>query len=159
MLLVVLGTEKYSFTRPLLALEAYLKENLLGEDVVVQAGYTQFVSTRMKIIPFFNLVELEKLYEEARVVICHGGTGSVVTGVKLGRKVIVVPRLKKYGEHIDDHQLELVNAFSEKNYIMPWEEGVSILDIFNRIDDFEPAEFISGRDAIVDFVDSFIQGV
>src|SRR5690554_4069176 len=111
MLLVVLGTEKYSFTRPLLALEAYLKENLLGEDVVVQAGYTQFVSTRMKIIPFFNLVELEKLYEEARVVICHGGTGSVVTGVKLGRKVIVVPRLKKYGEHIDDHQLELVNAF------------------------------------------------
>ena len=159
MILVVLGTEKYSFNRPLLALETYVDEFNVDENIIVQGGYTNYKSNRLEVVPFFKMGELAELYLQARIIISHGGTGSVVTGIKLGKKVIVIPRLKKFGEHIDDHQLELVKAFEEKNYILPWMENVALNEVINRIELFEPSTFISGKDAIIAYVKSYIDNL
>lgn len=159
MILVVLGTEKYSFTRPLVQLEAFAKDFFINEKIVVQAGFTAYESVRMEIVPFIKHSELEELYRQARVVICHGGTGSVVTGVKLRKKVIVVPRLKKYDEHIDDHQLELVAAFEAQNYILPWLEQDELNEVFDKLNEFQPSEFVSGRDEILAYVKLFIDHI
>lgn len=156
MILVVLGTEKYVFTRPLVQLEAYAKDFSIDEKIIVQAGYTPFRSSSMEVIPFFSMSELKELYKQARIVICHGGTGSVVTGVKLRKKVIVVPRLKKYNEHIDDHQLELVTAFKEQNYILPWLEHDKLSEVIDGLKGFQPSKFISGKDAILEYVKHYI---
>jgi len=157
MILVVLGTEKYVFTRPLVQLESYAKDFCINEKIVVQAGFTVYESDRMEIFPFLKSSELEELYRQARVVICHGGTGSVVAGVKLRKKVVVVPRLKKYHEHIDDHQLELVAAFEAQNYILPWLEHDELSEVFDKLNGFQPSDFVSGKDAILAYVKQFIE--
>ena len=51
------------------------------------------------------------------MVITHGGTGAIIGAIKKGKKVISVPRLKKYGEHVDDHQLQLIAQFKHQNLI------------------------------------------
>ena len=51
--------------------------------------------------------------EKANIVITHGGTGAIIGAVKKGKKVIAVPRLAKYGEHVDDHQLQLIKKFDD----------------------------------------------
>ena len=51
--------------------------------------------------------------EKANIVITHGGTGAIIGAVKKGKKVIAVPRLAKYGEHVDDHQLQLIKQFDD----------------------------------------------
>lgn len=159
MILVVLGTEKYKFTRPLLQLDAYLKRYGISERVIVQSGYTSFYSERMEISPFFAMSKLENLVEQARVIISHGGTGSVVSAVKKGKKVIAVPRLKKYNEHIDDHQIELVEIFAKKGYIIPWFPNDNLENIFLQVEKFIPKRFESGKKAILDFVANFIDGI
>lgn len=55
--------------------------------------------------------------EKANIVITHGGTGAIIGAVKKGKKVIAIPRLAKYGEHVDDHQLQLIKQFKELNLI------------------------------------------
>ena len=66
---------------------------------------------------FLDRDEFENVMDKADIVITHGGTGAIIGAVKKGKKVIAVPRLKKYGEHVDDHQLQLVEQFKDLNLI------------------------------------------
>ena len=107
LILVTLGTQLQPFTRLLDAIE---KLNL-DEEIIVQAGCTKYTSDKMKILDFVSYEEMAKLVKKARVIITHGGTGSIVEPLKKGKIIIGCARLKKYGEHVDDHQTELIEIF------------------------------------------------
>jgi len=98
----------------------------------VQNGHTKYESPFFSIIPFMDVDKLNQLYDQARIIITHAGTGSMLNGVKRGKTVIAIPRLKKYGEHIDDHQLEIAGVFAEKKYVLLWNEGDSLYSILQQ---------------------------
>lgn len=54
---------------------------------------------------------------KSEIVITHGGTGSIINGVKQEKKVIGVPRTVEYGEHVDNHQFEIIEQFTNSNLI------------------------------------------
>lgn len=68
---------------------------------------------------FLDRDEFSNEMEKADIVITHGGTGAIIGAVKRGKKVIAVPRLAKYDEHVDDHQLQLIKQFDDLNLICP----------------------------------------
>ena len=114
MVLVTLGTQKQSFKRLL----DYIEESSLDDEIIVQAGHTKYESKKMKIFDFIDYETMDEYLKKADLVITHGGTGSVVTPLKLGKKIIGCARLSKYGEHVDDHQTELVGIFADEGYIL-----------------------------------------
>lgn len=129
MILVTLGTQKQSFNRLLDMIE---KSNI-NDKIIVQAGYTKYKSKKMKILDFVNYQEMDKLIKQADLIITHGGTGSIVTAIKQGKKVIACPRLKKYGEHVDDHQKQIVDIFSEVGYILKLDENDNLDELVQKI--------------------------
>ena len=129
MILVTLGTQKQSFNRLLDMIE---KSNI-NDKIIVQAGYTKYKSKKMKILDFVNYQEMDKLIKQADLIITHGGTGSIVTAIKQGKKVIACPRLKKYGEHVDDHQKQIVDIFSEVGYILKLDENDDLDELVQKI--------------------------
>ncbi len=46
-------------------------------------------------------------------MITHAGVGSILITLMNGKRPIVVPRLARFREHVDDHQLELARRLSE----------------------------------------------
>ena len=116
MILVMLGTQNNSFHRLLKEVENNIENKTITEDVIVQAGYTKYESNKMQIVDFISREKLEKLQQEADLVITHGGVGSIIQSIEKGKKVIAVPRLHKYGEHVNDHQKEIVQLFNKKGY-------------------------------------------
>lgn len=72
----------------------------------------------MKIIEFTNPKEMNNLLENSDYIITHGGVGTIIDGINLGKKVIAVPRLSKYKEHVNDHQLQIIENFSENEFII-----------------------------------------
>ena len=68
----------------------------------------------MKILDEVPQDEFAKLVDKADVIITHGGVGSIITAITKGKKVIAVPRLGKYNEHVNDHQVEIIESFNEK---------------------------------------------
>ena len=62
--------------------------------------------------------QLEKFQDEANLIITHGGVGSIVSSIEKGKKVIAVPRKHEYGEHVNDHQIQIVKDFNDKGYII-----------------------------------------
>ena len=141
MILVTLGTQKQQFRRLL----EYIENSNIDSSIIVQSGYTKFVSNKMDIREFISYEEMDELIEKSDIVITHGGTGSVIWPLKKGKKVIACARLHKYGEHVDDHQTELVDVFSNEGYIKELNDEVDLDELVSHMSDFTPKQFVSNN--------------
>ncbi|QHS23516.1 exopolysaccharide biosynthesis protein [Virgibacillus sp. MSP4-1] len=159
MIFVVLGTHELPFTRLLQEVERLKRDGVIKDDIIVQKGHTEFESDYMTLQSFFSFDKMDLLYQQADLIISHAGTGSVINGLKKGKKVIVAPRLKKYGEHNDDHQLELVNVFTERGHILSWNDGERLEDVLKESEDFMPVPYQSGNERIVRILEDFISDI
>lgn len=121
MVLVLLGTQKQQFTRILELTED--AKILKDEEIIVQAGNTIYKSDRLKILDFISLEQYEELIRKTDLLICHGGVGTIFSALKAKKKILVVPRLKKYGEHINDHQLEICQMLENMGYLNYYKDG------------------------------------
>lgn len=143
MILVTLGTQTQKFTRLL----NYIEESKIKDEIIVQAGGScDYVSKKMKILKFVDYDEMDKLIHDADIIITHGGTGSILTPLKLGKKVIACARLSKYQEHINDHQLELVSLFNREGYILELNEENKLDDLIKEAKTFKPKKYISNTE-------------
>ena len=105
------------------------KKKLKKEELIVQRGYTKCKnSKRIKAFDFIPLDEMEEYISKADLVISHGGVGTIFSAIKKGKKVIAVPRLEKYGEHINDHQIEICEELEKEGYILYYKDGIDSLD-------------------------------
>ena len=108
MIFVCLGSQQYPFNRPLKEIDRLIDENIIKEDVFAQIGNSDYIPKKFKYKDFLNPEDYKKVLEMADVVISHGGTGSIINAIKLSKPTIVIPRQSKYGEHLDDHQFQIV---------------------------------------------------
>lgn len=152
MIFVTLGTQDKQFKRLLDAVE-----NInIDEKIVMQTGSTTFHTNR-KNIETYDFISLEKFNEymkEARVVITHAGVGTIITGLKMNKKMIVAARLHKYDEHVNDHQLQILETFARDKYIIPLEDFTKLEEIINM--DFEPKKFESNNENFIKQLDDEI---
>ena len=119
LILVTLGTQDKKFTRLLEAVQKQINNKKIKDRVVVQAGCTtDFKSNDMEIFDLIPMDEINTLISECDLLITHGGVGSIITGLKNTKKVIAAARLKEYEEHENDHQLQIIENFSNEGYIL-----------------------------------------
>ena len=142
MILVTLGTQKEQFTRLL----DYIENSNLKDEIIVQAGHTKYESNKMKIFDFIPYEEMNEYIDKADLIITHSGTGSVLMPLKKNKKVIVCARLAKYGEHVDDHQKQLVEVFKDEGYILELDEKIKLDEIIRKMKKFKPKEYKSNTD-------------
>jgi len=145
------------FTRPLKEIEQLVISGVIKEKVIVQAGITSFPTSYMDVRSFLNKDDFDRLYDEASIIITHAGEGSIILGLKKKKKVISIARLIKYNEHIDDHQLDILNVFSSKNYLLAWEDGEKLEDVLNKLDNFIPVPYPFSEDKISEAIIAFLE--
>ena len=95
----------------------------LDEQVVIQIGSTKYEPKNCDYFRFMSRNDMERLYTDARVVVSHAGTGSILTALEYDKPLVLVPRLKKYGEVFDDHQLELARQMEAQGVAVVHEIG------------------------------------
>jgi UDP-N-acetylglucosamine transferase subunit ALG13 len=148
MIFVVLGTWEMPFIRPLVEIEHAAQQGMFAEPIVVQCGNTSYASQQMTLVPFFGQKELEQMYEQASLVICQAGVGSIMLGLRKNKKVISIARLAKFHEHIDDHQLEILDVFAKSGAVLPWLGRGDLGEILRRVDGFISAGYPFGEEKI-----------
>ena len=157
MILVMLGTQNNSFHRLLEEVQKCIDDKSRDEEVIVQAGATKFKSKDMKIFKLVSTKRLNEYVDNASYVITHGGVGSIVSCIKKGKKVIAVPRYSKYGEHVNDHQLQIIQTFDSQGFIKGIKDISELEEAIKEIKDFKPQEFVSNTQNIINIIDDFIQ--
>ena len=157
MILVMLGTQKNSFHRLLEEIQDCINKKIITEKVIVQAGTTIFKSEYMlkfNLIPYFYL---KKLIKEANLIITHGGVGSIVTCLKEGKKIIAVPRYHQYAEHVNDHQLQIIQTFDGQGFIKGAVDVHDLPKLLNEIKTFKPKAFQSNTQNIINIIEDYIE--
>ena len=115
---VPLGTQKFPFRRLIVALNNLIRKGVYSPDNIVMQ------STIYDIEPLFNHVglipvsEFNSYMQNADLVITHAGVNSIITCMQMGKPLLVVPRLQKYGEHVDNHQVEIAYLMEEKYNVL-----------------------------------------
>lgn len=156
MILITLGTQDKQFTRLLDVVQNEISKGNIKDKVVVQAGHTKYESKDMKIFDLIDREKFSKLISECDILITHGGVGSIITGLQNNKKVIVVPRLAKYDEHMNDHQLQITENFSKAGYILPLYENDDLEKVLKDIKSFKPKKFKSNTSHMIKIISDFI---
>lgn len=118
MIFVSLGTQDKSFIRLLEKLEDLIDKKIIQDEVIVQAGCTKFESKYMHIFDFIPMEKFNDYIIECDYMITHAGVGTIINGINHNKKVVAVARRVKYGEHENDHQVEITTKFSSTGHII-----------------------------------------
>lgn len=121
MIFLTVGNATQGFARLVAAVDSLgLRGGLGSEEVVAQTGYTCVEQLRhCQCHDFFSMEEFVSLIQQAELIIAHGGAGTLLHALSLGRVPVVMPRRKKYGEHVDDHQVELIQLLAHDGRVIP----------------------------------------
>lgn len=116
MIFVTVGSQKFPFDRLIRKVDRMVREGVIEDEVFIQTGTSQYIPACPH-QAFCGQEHFAELMSSCTVLITHGGAGTMVDAVKLGKKVVAVPRLARYGEHVDDHQMELAAQFHALNLL------------------------------------------
>ncbi|MBR2246608.1 MAG: GtrA family protein [Bacilli bacterium] len=157
MILVTLGTQDKDFSRLLKVLDKEIEKGHIKEKVIVQSGNTKYKSDNMEIFDFVSNKKLEELISESRLIITHGGVGSILSALKNNKKVIATPRLAKYKEHHNDHQKQIVKEFAKRGYILELKDFNKIEKVLEKSKVFKPKKYTSNTKNMVNMIDDYIK--
>lgn len=157
MIFVTLGSQKFQFNRLLKAVDDLVERGIISEEVFAQSGYSDYEPKHYKFKPFLDREEFAEMEAKSNIVITHGGTGAIIGAVKNAKKVIAVPRMSKFSEHVDDHQLQIVNQFKEMNLICSCLECENLNDALKYVNRNKFNKYQSNTQRIIDSIEKFIE--
>lgn len=109
MIFVTVGTHEQQFNRLIQEIDNLKRDEIITEDVFIQTGYSTYEPKYCEWKKLLAYNEMMTMYEKANIIITHGGPASFMKALEFKKIPIVVPRQEKYGEHINNHQVEFVN--------------------------------------------------
>lgn len=158
MILITLGTQDKQFYRLLEAVQKQIDNKKIKEEVIVQAGCSSdFKSNDMKIFDLIPMDEYDELIEKCDVLITHGGVGTIITGLKNNKKVIAAARLEKYKEHVNDHQLQIVENFTNSKYILSLDNFDELDKVIEKAKKFKPKKYKSNNEKFIKLLKAIIE--
>ena len=158
MTFVTLGTQKFQLNRLLRLLDECVGNGTIRDEIIAQTGASDYEPQHFRCYPFLKSDEFEAHIADADVVVTHGGVGSIMKAFQKEKPVVIFPRLAKYHEHVDDHQLEIAHLFAEKGYALLCNETDNLPQLLeeSRVHLFN--KYISQTDTIVNFIEDFLRG-
>ncbi|HEM6112626.1 TPA: multidrug MFS transporter [Streptococcus suis] len=154
MIFVTVGTHEQPFNRLLEEIDRLKKDGVLTDDVFIQTGFSTYEPKYCKWKNLLSYSEMEDYMLKADIVVTHGGPASFMDAMSKGKTTIVVPRQKKYGEHINDHQIEFCKKIVEKGYELTVIKDVSDLKNYLNESNIQQVKLNHKR-----FVQSFIKTI
>ncbi|EME3477040.1 multidrug MFS transporter [Enterococcus faecium] len=133
MIFVTVGTHEQQFDRLIKEIDRLKESRLISEEIFMQTGFCNYIPKTCDFQQFLSYEQMEEYIDRARLVITHGGPSTFMNVLKKGKKPIVVPRQKRFSEHVNDHQLEFAQAVKKKGYdIYVLKEINELLNLLNN---------------------------
>ena len=114
MIYVTVGTHEQQFNRLINCVDELKTNGTIEDEVIIQSGYSDCEIRNCSHSGLYSYEEVDGFFEKARIIITHGGPSSIIQALRYGKPPIVVPRLKRFNEHINDHQLDFCRIVSER---------------------------------------------
>jgi UDP-N-acetylglucosamine transferase subunit ALG13 len=115
---VTVGTHEQPFDRLVERIDGLCADGVLDDEIFIQTGYTKYEPEHCEFEALIDFDRFVEKIESARIVITHGGPGSIMTALYHGKLPVVVPRQKRFAEHVDDHQVRFTEKLEKAGRII-----------------------------------------
>ncbi len=159
MIFVTVGSQNFQFDRLLRALDNLIGGSELSEEIFAQIGVSNYKPVHYPYKEFLNREDFIEWIDKSDVVITHGGTGTIISSIKRGKKVIAVPRMSRYREHVDNHQLQLIREFSKMGLIYECQNCDELMQAVSCVKSIEFRKYESHTEDFIKSIDAYIEYV
>ena len=157
MIFVTVGSQKFQFNRLLKEIDKLIENEEIKENVFAQTGVSDYIPKNFEYKDFITQEEFKEHVEKCNFVITHAGTGAIITALKNDKKVIAIPRMSEFGEHVDNHQIQLIEEFKELNLIEPVYKVEQLSIALNNIKIKKYNKYVSNTERIIKDIKDFIE--
>lgn len=159
MIFVVLGTQKFQFCRLLKMIDEAIENGTIQEEVIAQIGHTKYCSKNFRTLDFVSQDEFDGLIKECNVLVTHSGVATIIKGLNYKKPIIVVPRMEKYNEHVDDHQFQIAYSFAFEKFVLMYDENDDMGKLIQKAKSFKFKRYHSQRTLVLDSIQEFIEAM
>ena len=139
MIFLTIGTLE-PFDRLVKTVDALANAGRLSEPVIGQIGSGTYRPEHFQACGVLEKETFDEHMAKASFIISHAGMGSIITAITLKKPMIVMPRLKKYNDHVNDHQLHTALKFQELGIVLVANDESEMLEKIEMISDLKPAQ-------------------
>lgn len=157
MIFICLGTQKFQCNRLLKEVDRLVEQGLIQEKVFAQRGHSEYVPTQYESVELLDRDNFEKRIAQCSMIISHSGVGTIISAINYHKPIIVFPRLKKYKEHVDDHQLDIARAFHKKHLVLMYNEGDNLSELIKRGKNFQFESYTSQREKVIELIKIYLR--
>lgn len=155
-LFVPLGTQKFPFGRIITALNELVKQgNYKPEEIIMQSALYPVKPdfTAFGLIPN---EDFNRYMKEAEVIVMHSGVNSIISCMKLGKPLVICPRLHEYGEHVDNHQIEIATLMHDKYDVLVCTDMKDLLKLIEQAKTHKYKPWVSHRKELLEAIRGLI---
>lgn len=157
MVFVTVGSQKFPFDRLLRAVDECVANGFIQEEVFAQTGMCRYSPQNYNCTSFLDRDEFAQKMDAADIVVTHGGTGAIVGALKRGKHVIAMARLAQLGEHVDDHQVQLLKEFECAGLICTCKDTPTLIEAYHSTLLREPVIYRSTNTEFLDDLDRYLR--
>lgn len=114
MIFVTVGTHEQPFNRLIQEVDHLVETGVIKEEVFIQTGYSIYEPKFCQWSRLISFDQMSKFMQKADIIITHGGPATFMSAIANGKKPIVVPRQEKFGEHVNDHQVDFARNVAKR---------------------------------------------
>ena len=159
MIFVAVGTQKFPFDRLLKGIDDLIEQGQLESDVFAQIGHTDYAPRNYRYQNFLTKDDFQSYISSCDVLITHSGVATIIAGMKLEKPVVVVPRFAKFGEHVDDHQFQIAESFSDKNLVLMCKHMDKLAQTVQEAKTHSFSKYVSQQERMIHTIRDYLENI
>lgn len=159
MIFIAVGTQKFPFNRLLKQVDDMIRLGQLQDEVFAQTGHSDYVPRNYPYKDFLAKEDFHACVSNCDVLITHSGVATIIAGLQLQKPVVVVPRFAGFGEHVDDHQLQIAASFSKKNLVLMCENTEDLAQMVNQAKTHTFETYVSQKERVINTVRDYLKTI
>ena len=152
------GTQ-FGFDRLVKAIDEVIGKGQMKESVFAQIGPGGYVPRHMDSIISLDKEAFEKMFDSSQAVISHAGMGTISLAMKAQKPLLVMPRRRKYGEVVNDHQVDTARRFEQLGHLLAAYDEMELVGKIESLKTFPPKPRIPNRQRVINRVRGFLESL
>lgn len=157
MIFVTVGSQKFPFDRLISQMDMLVHSGEIQEEVVAQIGTSGYKPVHFSYQRFMSAEEYSRRIRECDLLITHSGVATIMEGKRNHKRVVVVPRLACFGEHVDDHQVQIADSFSEIGLIAQCRDVENLAQVIRQCRKMPVKAYVSHREEAVGLIRNYLK--
>jgi beta-1,4-N-acetylglucosaminyltransferase len=158
MIFLTVGTQ-FPFDRFVRAVDNIFDQGLIDEEIFAQIGETSYKPRNFESVVSLEKKVFDERFKRASSVISHAGVGTITVALKNHKPLLVMPRMKRYKEHVNDHQVATAKKFEELGHILAVYDVKDLPNGIRKLKNFIPRKRKASPDAIADRIRRFLSSL